>query len=115
MARRLTREIYSISSQGSFSTDFALRDQIRKASISIMSNIAEGFERNGTKEFLYFLVIAKGSVGEVRTQLTIAFDQGYISEEQFVQLGQLVTEIGGQIGSLIRYLSVSDFKRTRYG
>jgi len=69
LARRLTHAIYDVSAVGEFSRDFALRDQIRRASISIVSNIAEGFERDGDKEFLQFLSIAKGSCGEVRAQL----------------------------------------------
>ena len=71
-ARVLTREIYRISNLGSFSKDFGLRDQIRRASVSIMSNIAEGFERSGSGEFAQFLSMAKGSSGEVRTQLYIS-------------------------------------------
>lgn len=66
LAREVTKLIYEISSSGSFSRDFALVNQIRRASISILSNIAEGFERSGNKEFLQFLAIAKGSCGEVR-------------------------------------------------
>ncbi len=82
-ARGCTRLIYEMSSQGNFTRDFALRDQIRRAVISIMSNIAEGFERGGDKEFIQFLSIAKGSCGEVRSQLFAAFDQNYITEDQF--------------------------------
>ena len=63
-ARELTKRIYQISARGSFSKDFGLRDQVRRASVSIMSNVAEGYERGGTKEFLQFLSIAKGSVGD---------------------------------------------------
>jgi four helix bundle protein len=66
-ARELTRQIYTVSHRGIFSKDFGLRDQIRRASVSIMSNIAEGFERSGTGEFTHFLAIAKGSAGEVRS------------------------------------------------
>jgi four helix bundle protein len=72
IARELTRQIYKISSTGDFSCDFPLRDQIRRSTISIMSNTAEGFERGGDKEFLQFLSIAKGSCGEARSQLFIA-------------------------------------------
>jgi four helix bundle protein len=75
-ARLLTKEIYAATSQGEFAHDFALRDQIRRASVSIMSNIAEGFERGGNKEFRQFLFMAKGSAGEVRSQLYIALDIG---------------------------------------
>ena len=74
-ARRLTTIIYRVSSGSKFSKDFALRDQIRRAVISIMSNIAEGFERSGNQEFVQFLYIAKGSCGEVRSQIYAAVDQ----------------------------------------
>ncbi len=73
-ARILTHEIYTISSHGQLGKDFRLREQIRKASVSIISNIAEGFERDGGKKFIQFLAIAKGSVGEVRSRIYIAFD-----------------------------------------
>lgn len=82
-ARELTREIYAISNHSLFSKDFGLCNQIRKASVSIISNIAEGFERDGTGEFVQFLAMAKGSTGEVKSQLYVALDQGYISKETF--------------------------------
>lgn len=74
-ARELTNRIYEVTKQNSFSKDYRLVDQIRRASISIMSNVAEGFERGTNKEFIQFLYISKGSSGEIRAQLTIAFDQ----------------------------------------
>jgi four helix bundle protein len=73
-ARTLTREVYVATSEGAFSRDFGLRDQIRRAAVSIMSNIAEGYERSGTGEFVHFLSMAKGSTGEVRSQLYVALD-----------------------------------------
>ena len=82
-ARKLTCEIYQITRQGAFVKDFGLSNQIQRASVSIMSNIAEGFERGSNKEFIQFLYIAKGSCGEVRSQIYIAFDQRYISENDF--------------------------------
>src|SRR3990172_8364118 len=100
-ARSLTREIYSISNLGQFSKDFGLRDQIRRASVSIMSNIAEGFERNGNREFTQFLAMAKGSTGEVKTQLYVALDQGYIENKSFEQLIELTSEISRMIGGLM--------------
>src|SRR5215831_10075150 len=78
--------IYSLSSIGKFGRDFVLRDQIRRAGVSIFSNIAEGFERDGNKEFCNFLTIAKGSCGEARAQALFAFQQGYISEIQLQEL-----------------------------
>lgn len=85
-ARCLTQDIYRLSKTPPFSKDFALRDQIRKACTSVMSNIAEGFEREGKPEFLQFLSIAKGSLEEVRSQLYIALDQEYISQDEFSRL-----------------------------
>jgi four helix bundle protein len=85
-ARRLTQAIYRLTRAEKFSKDFALRDQIQRATISIMSNIAEGFERGGNQEFCQFLYIAKGSCGEVRSQLYIALDQSYVSRNELDQL-----------------------------
>lgn len=85
-ARTLTREIYDFTGRPSFSKDFGLRDQITRASVSIMSNIAEGFERGGTQEFIQFLSIAKGSCGGVRCQLYVAFDQEYLDKQEGVKL-----------------------------
>src|SRR6185295_18496969 len=85
-ARALTNEIYHVTASGKFIRDFGLKDQIRRASVSILSNIAEGFERGGDKEFSQFLIIAKGSCGEVRAQLYVALDQGYLSQASFESL-----------------------------
>jgi four helix bundle protein len=113
-ARELNQEIYRISRQGSFSKDFGLCDQIRRASVSIMSNIAEGFERNGTGEFTQFLAIAKGSAGEVRSQLYTVLDQGYIDKQTFDRLSLLTTEVGNMIGGLMTYLRKSNIRGTKY-
>lgn len=110
LARKLTKEVYIISNAASFSKDFGLKDQIRRASISIMSNIAEGFERRGSKEFMHFLSIAKGSVGEVKSQLYIALDLGYIDEKIFRNLLGVCNEISKKAGGLISYLNKTDFK-----
>src|SRR5215204_3249757 len=83
LARELTQEVYRVTGNGEFSRDFGLTNQIRKASVSVMSNIAEGFERDGNKEFRNFLSIGKGSAGEVRSQLYVALDQGYLTREDF--------------------------------
>jgi four helix bundle protein len=79
-----------------------------------MSNIAEGFERDGTKEFIQFLSVAKGSAGEVKAQLYVALDQGYIDPSTFEQLNNLTTETTQKIGGLISYLRKSKFKGTKY-
>lgn len=99
-ARELTKNIYTITKQGEFAKDFGLRDQIQRASVSIMSNLAEGFERGGRAEFHQFVVIAKGSCAEVRSQLYIALDVGYISQEQFDLLYAMAVEITRILGGL---------------
>ncbi len=113
-ARELTYEIYTVSNKGPFSKDFGLRDQIRGASVSIMSNIAEGFERGGTKEFVQFLSVAKGSSGELRSQLYVAFDQGYFKEETFDRLFAAALEASRMISGLINYLRKSKMKGIKY-
>ena len=113
-SRKLTNGVYEATAAGSFTRDFGLKDQIRRASISILSNIAEGFERGGDREFLQFLAIAKGSCGEVRAQLYIALDQGYLSQELFERLFNNADEIGRMISGLMKYLSRSELKGSKY-
>ena len=113
-ARQLCRENYRISKQHAFSHDFVLRDQIRKASVSILCNISEGFERSGSREFLQFLSIAKGSAGEIRSQLCIALDQGYIDEDTYFQLSALASEVGRMLGGMINYLRKSTIRGSKY-
>jgi four helix bundle protein len=99
-ARLMTGQIYKITEQGRFARDFGLRDQIRRAAVSVMSNIAEGFERGRAAEFHQFLSIAKASCAEVRSQLYIALDAGYLTQEEFNQLMEKATETGRIIGGL---------------
>lgn len=113
-SRKLTKSIYNLTSQGAFARDFGLRDQIRKASVSIMSNIAEGFERSGTKEFIQFLATAKGSAGEVRAQLYVALDQGYVEQPDFNELNQSVFQISKKLSGLMTYLRKTSFKGTKF-
>ena len=113
-ARSFTRKIYSISDQGPFCKDFGLRDQIRRASVSVMANIAEGFERSGNAEFTQFLSIAKGSLGEVAAQLYVAFDQRYITREVFDELGDETKQLGSMLGGLIKYIKKSGMKGLKY-
>ena len=113
-ARELTRLIYELSGKGNFAKDFGLKDQIRRASVSIMSNIAEGHDRSGTGEFVQFLANAKGSAAEVRCQLYVAFDQGYISDKDFHSITDLATETGRMIAGLMIYLRGSTYKGTKY-
>lgn len=101
-ARALTAKIYRISRQGEFGRDFGLRNQIQRASVSIMSNIAEGYERGLPTEFHRFVTIAKASCAEVRCQLYVAKDAGYISSEDFVALRSEAEEVGRIIGGLRR-------------
>ncbi len=113
-ARRLTNEVYQTTGTGKFASDFGLKDQIRRATISVLSNIAEGFERGGDKEFLQFLAMAKGSCGEVRAQLYIALDQGYLTQEVFEGLSKNAVEIGQLIAGFMKYLSNSDLRGSKY-
>ncbi|HLT46181.1 MAG TPA: four helix bundle protein [Rubricoccaceae bacterium] len=106
-ARVLANRIYDATQAGSFERDFALRDQINRASVSVMSNIAEGFERGGDREFARFLRIAKGSVGEVRSQLYCALDRGHVTDGSFDTLRDLSVEISRKLATLIRYLDAS--------
>jgi four helix bundle protein len=92
-ARVLTKEIYLITKQQDFSRDFGLTSQMQRATVSIMSNIAEGFERQGRREFHQFLTISKASCGELRSQLYTAFDLGYITQAQFNILQKQALEL----------------------
>lgn len=114
LARKLANEIYASSSSGAFAKDFALRDQIRSAAISVLSNIAEGFERGGNAEFIQFLSIAKGSVGEVKSQTYVALDQGYIEQGKFEKLQALASDVGKKLGGLMAYLRKSGMKGSKY-
>ena len=113
-ARRFTIEIYKVTGIGKFARDFALRDQIRRAAISILSNVAEGFERGGDNEFLQFLSVAKGSSGEARSQLYVALDQSYVSQNQFESLSKSVTEVSQLISGLMKYLRQSSLRGSKY-
>jgi four helix bundle protein len=103
-AREVTREIYDITKRGAFAKDFELRGQIRRAAISIMSNIAEGYECQARGAFGRYLGIAKGSAGELRTQLYVALDQCYITKEEFAVLTDRIRKIASQISRLRSYI-----------
>lgn len=113
-ARKLTNEIYDATSTGSFSRDFELRKQIRRAAISILSNIAEGFERGGDKEFIHFLAMAKGSCGEVRAQLYVALDQKYLAPEIFERLSLKALAVSQLLSGLMKYLKSSTLRGNRF-
>ncbi|HEX4644087.1 MAG TPA: four helix bundle protein [Verrucomicrobiae bacterium] len=112
--RELRKAIYAFGKVGKFATDFGLRDQIRRASVSITSNIAEGFERGGNREFIQFLGNAKGSCGEVRDQLYAALDEHYITEEQFAGLYHRTVEISRMISGFIKFLQKSDLRGSKF-
>jgi four helix bundle protein len=99
-ARELTNLVYVASAEHPFERDFPMRNQIRRAALSIMSNIAEGFDRHRDPEFLYFLRVAKASCGEVRSQLYAAFDQAYLDAERLQSLLAKTTEASGAIRRL---------------
>ena len=99
-ARQLTRQIYKLSGTGSFTQDFGLHDQIRRAAVSGMTNIAEGFDCDSSKEFARFLGIARRSVVEVQSLLYIALDIGYIDENTFQTHYAQATKTKGLIGGL---------------
>jgi four helix bundle protein len=113
-ARQLAREIYQATSQRPFARDLALRDQIRRSTVSVVSNIAEGFERDSTAEFRQLLSVAKGSAGEVRAQLYIAYDIGLLPKEQFEQLLEQTNEVSRMLKGFINYLNATNFRGNKY-
>lgn len=113
-ARELTNRIYKITKNAEFSKDYGLRDQIRRAAVSIMSNIAEGYERSGNQEFIQVLAIAKGSCGEVRCQLYVAGDQGYIPPDELKPLIEHCKKISIMLSNFMEHLKGSRFKGTKY-
>jgi four helix bundle protein len=113
-ARELTKIVYKLSGHGAFARDFGLRDQIRRASVSIMANIAEGFERDGTGEFVQFLAVAKGSAAEVLSHAYVALDQGFISKENFDDLAAKTAEVGRMLAALMTYLRKSGTKGLKF-
>ncbi len=113
-ARLIDSHIYKMTRQQGFKQDFSLVDQITRASGSVMDNIAEGFERDGTREFINFLSIAKGSAGEVRSQCYRANDRGYIDEEEFRTIYSLSLDISRRIGNLMSYLRTSGIKGIKF-
>ena len=113
-ARLLTRGIYQLTRDSKFSKDFALRDQTRRAVVSIMSNIAEGFERGGNQEFIQFLYVAKASCGEVRSQLYVALDQSYVASQDCDAASKSFRRLSIMISNLIDYLKRSGMKGSKY-
>ena len=112
-ARELTNEIYGMFKNLKFK-DFGLQDQLQRASVSIMSNIAEGFERGTKQELLNYLFIAKGSAGEVRAQLYVALDAGYLNIETFKYLNSLAVECSQLLQSFVTKVKISQFQGLQY-
>jgi four helix bundle protein len=112
--RELKKAVYAHSKTGEFAKDFALRDQIRRAAQSITANIAEGFERGGTKEFIQFLGHSKGSCGEVRDHLYTAVDESYISQVQFEKLYKQSIEVSSLVAGFIKYLQQTDIRGHKF-
>jgi len=100
----LAKEIYILTSAPLFKKDFGLRDQVQRAVVSVSSNIAEGFDKRNNVEFVRFLRIAKGSLGEVKSQLYLALEIGYLDKETHERVGRLLEELSAKIGGLISYL-----------
>ncbi len=113
-ARVLTKNVYELTKKEMFFRDYTLREQIRRASVSIMSNIAEGYERDGNKEFVQFLSIAKGSVGEVRSQLFLAYDLGYLDQNKFKEFYDQTRVISKMLANFIIYLKKSWMKGHKF-
>jgi len=114
LSRVLCNEVYRIISSTPLKNDYKLKEQINGSSGSVMDNIAEGFERDGNREFRQFLSIAKASCGETRSQLYRILDREYISEEKFQEIKQLTVKIGNKIGSFMNYLKNNELKGKKY-
>ncbi|CAN5335094.1 four helix bundle protein [soil metagenome] len=114
LSKTMANQVYDVTAIGKFSQDYVLRDQIRRAVVSIFSNIAEGFERGGNKEFIQFLYIAKASCGEVRAQMTFAQDRDYISQSEFEIVYKNLISLSNQISGFIKYLRNSEIKGSKF-
>ena len=113
-ARVLTKEIYASARIGLFAKDYGLRDQVQRASVSAMANIAEVFERGGDREFVQFLSNSKGSCGEVKSHLYVALDQAYITQAGFDQLYGQASEVSRLLSGFMTYLRESGFRGPKY-
>ena len=113
-SRKLSHKIYQLTLEGTFQRDYSLKDQINRSTGSVMDNIAEGFERGGNKEFVNFLAYAKGSAGELRSQLYRALDRNHISESQFNELANDSLSISEMIGGFLTYLRKSSMRGPKF-
>lgn len=105
LSLKITKNIYDITAKKEFIKDFALVNQLRRAIVAVSSNIVEGFEKNNNNEFGRYLRIAKGSVGEVRNQLYICREVGYITDSEFQQVSSELIQLANQLGGFIHYLT----------
>ena len=113
-ARILCKDIYVVTREDKFQKDYRFVSQITASAGSIMDNIAEGFERDGNKEFLQFLSIAKGSCGELRSQIHRAYDFGYVDEQSYIALLESVKKLSGGIYFFMQFLKNAEFKGIKY-
>ncbi len=113
-SRILVKQIYDLTKRNEFAKDFVLKDQVRRAVVSISSNIAEGFERGGNKEFIQFLYIAKASAGELRSQIYIALDLNYVNEKEFNILKSDLNKISSMIYNLIISVQETELKGLKF-
>ena len=111
LSMELCTEVYRLTNTDLFSKDFGLKDQIRRSAVSVPSNISEGYERDGKNQFLYFLAIAKGSCGELRTQLKIAHNLDYLNEEKYNILNEKCIQTSKQLSGFIKYLKSFNEKK----
>ncbi len=114
LAREICQKVFIYSKRKPFCKDFSLVDQIKRSSGSTMDNIAEGFEREGNKEFIHFLSIAKGSAGECRSQVYRTFDREYISKEEYEELKEMLENECQKIRKFMQYLKSSGYKGQKF-
>jgi len=112
--RQLKQELYRQSKTGEFAKDFALRDQVRRAAMSVTANIAEGFERDGNREFVQFLSSSKGSCGELQDHLYTALDEKYITKEDFNRLYGQAAEVAALIAGFMKYLKQTELRGNKF-
>jgi four helix bundle protein len=110
LARELAKQVYCLTAGKNLARDFGLVGQMQRSAVSVMANIAEGFERRSNKEFIHFLSIAKGSCGEVRSHLYVSLDVGYINNDEFTQVSSLAETISKSIAGFTKYLKSRDSK-----
>jgi four helix bundle protein len=113
-SRELVKLIYKLTNGTQFRRDHGLVDQVRRAAVSVLSNIAEGFERGSNAELMHFLYVAKGSAGELRAQMYVALDQGYITQADLLKVHERCINISSQIAGLIKYLKGSGLKGSKF-